>query len=81
MDIYCIHYITFRGKRENKMKKIKIFPLLLLMCVMMTALAPSAWAMEAPQLNGKAAVVIDLDSGKMLYGYNENEQRAPASLT
>ena len=47
------------------MKKIKIFPLLLLMCVMMTALAPSAWAMEAPQLNGKAAVVIDLDSGKM----------------
>ena len=51
------------------------------MCVMMTALAPSAWAMEAPQLNGKAAVVIDLDSGKMLYGYNENEQRAPASLT
>ncbi len=36
------------------------------MCVMMTALAPSAWAMEAPQLNGKAAVVIDLDSGKML---------------
>lgn len=63
------------------MKKIKIFPLLLLMCVMMTALAPSAWAMEAPQLNGKAAVVIDLDSGKMLYGYNENEQRAPASLT
>ena len=63
------------------MKKIKIFPLLLLMCLMMTAFAPSAWAMEAPQLNGKAAVVIDLDSGKMLYGYNENDQRAPASLT
>ena len=63
------------------MKKIKIFPLLLLMCLMMTAFAPSAWAMEAPQLNGKPAVVIDLDSGKMLYGYNENEQRAPASLT
>ena len=78
---YLYYYNIFLKKRENKMKKIKIFPLLLLMCVMMTALAPSAWAMEAPQLNGKAAVVIDLDSGKMLYGYNENDQRAPASLT
>ena len=63
------YYNIFLKKRENKMKKIKIFPLFLLMCLMMTAFAPSAWAMEAPQLNGKAAVVIDLDSGKMLYGY------------
>lgn len=78
---YLYYYNIFLKKRENKMKKIKIFPLLLLMCLMMTAFAPSAWAMEAPQLNGKAAVVIDLDSGKMLYGYNENDQRAPASLT
>ena len=75
------YYNIFLKKRENKMKKIKIFPLFLLMCLMMTAFAPSAWAMEAPQLNGKAAVVIDLDSGKILYGYNENDQRAPASLT
>ncbi|MDD6090763.1 MAG: D-alanyl-D-alanine carboxypeptidase family protein [Candidatus Limivicinus sp.] len=63
------------------MKKIKIFPMILLICVLLSGIAPCAWALDSPKLNGKAAILVDLDSGKMLYGYNEDEQRAPASMT
>ena len=63
-------------------KKIRIFPLGLLLCLLLGALAPcGAYALEAPQLNGKAAVLVDLDSGRILYGFNMDEERAPASLT
>ena len=63
------------------MKKFRIFPLVLIFCLILGATAPGALALEAPELNGKAAVLADLDSGKVLYAYNENEERAPASLT
>ena len=63
------------------MKKIKIFPLVILICLVMAMSAPSAFALDEPELNAKAAVLVDLDSGKMLYGHNQDKQRAPASLT
>lgn len=63
------------------MKKIKIFPLVILICLVMAMAAPSAFALEEPDINAKAAVLVDLDSGKMLYGHNQDQQRAPASLT
>lgn len=63
------------------MKKIKIFPLVILICLVMAMAAPSAFALDEPELNAKAAVLVDLDSGKMLYGHNQDKQRAPASLT
>ena len=63
------------------MKKIRIFPLVLLFSLVLSLAAPCAWALEAPELNGKAAVLVDLDSGKILYGYHESDERAPASLT
>ena len=63
------------------MKKIKIFPLVLLICLVMAMAAPAAHALEEPDINAKAAVLVDLDSGKMLYGHNQDQQRAPASLT
>ena len=63
------------------MKKFRIFPLVLIFCLILSAAAPGALALEAPELNGKAAVLADLNSGKVLYAYNENEERAPASLT
>ena len=63
------------------MKKIRIFPLVLILCLVMSAAAPTAWALDAPSLNGKAAVLVDLDSGRVLYGHNENDERAVASLT
>ncbi|MCR5577171.1 MAG: D-alanyl-D-alanine carboxypeptidase [Oscillospiraceae bacterium] len=63
------------------MKKFRIFPLVLIFCLILGAAAPTAWALDDPKLNGQAAVLVDLDSGRVLYGYHENEQRAPASLT
>ena len=55
--------------------------ILLLLCLLLSVLSPCAFALEAPQLNGKAAVLIDLDSGRVLFGLNMDEERAPASLT
>ncbi len=63
------------------MKKIRIFPLLLLLCLLVTVLAPSAYAIEAPSLGAAAVYLADLETGALLYSFNENEQRAPASLT
>ena len=63
------------------MKKFKIFPLMLIICLIMAMAAPSAFALEDPEINAKAAVLVDLDSGKVLYGHNQDQQRAPASLT
>lgn len=34
-----------------------------------------------PAIDGKSAIVIDADSGAILYQYNANERLAPASLT
>ena len=63
------------------MKKRRIFPLILLLSLVMSMFAPAALALEVPQLNGQAAVLVDLDSGRVLYGYNMDAERAPASLT
>ena len=63
------------------MKKFRIFSLFLILCLLMSVFAPAALALDDPTLNGKAAVLVDLDSGRVLYGYNENEERAVASLT
>ena len=70
MDIYCIHYITFRGKRENKMKKFRLFPLILLLCMAFTLLAPGAFAVDDPDIGAQRAVIADLDSGRILYSKN-----------
>ena len=44
--------------------------------------APAACALDAPPLHSaKAVVLADMDSGRLLYELNKDEQRAPASLT
>ncbi len=63
------------------MKKIKIFPLLLIICLVMTAWSPAALALDEPALAVQAALVADLNSGRILYSKNMDEQRSPASLT
>ncbi|MBR1457310.1 MAG: D-alanyl-D-alanine carboxypeptidase [Oscillospiraceae bacterium] len=63
------------------MKKIRLFPLILLVCLVFGMAAPAAYALEAPSLDGQAAVLVDLDSGRVLYDLNKDERRAPASLT
>ena len=64
------------------MKKFKIFPLLLLLVLLLAQLSPAALAAaEPPALDAQAALLIDLDSGNILYELNKDQQRAPASLT
>ena len=63
------------------MKKFRIFPCLLLTSLLMGLMAPCALALETPSLNGEAAVLVDLDAGRVLYGYNMDQERPPASLT
>lgn len=63
------------------MKTFRIFPLVLIFCLVLAFAAPGAYALDAPELNGKAALIVDLDSGEVLYELNKDQQRAPASLT
>ena len=52
--------------------------LCLLLCVAMPAPANGA---VLPAITAEAAVVMDLDTGQVLYGTGEHERRPPASLT
>ena len=52
--------------------------LCLLLCVAMPAPANGA---VLPAITAEAAVVMDLDTGQVLYGKGEHERRPPASLT
>ena len=63
------------------MKKIRVLPLLVLLVLLLAQLSPAALAVDAPYLDAQAALVVDLDSGNILYELNKDEQRAPASLT
>ena len=63
------------------MKKIKLFSLTLIICLIMSFAAPAAFALEEPGIEAKAAVLVDLDSGRVLYSLNMDQQRSPASLT
>lgn len=64
------------------MKKNKIIPFLISICLLFSLFAPSAAALDEPQLHSaKAVVLADLDSGRLLYEMNKDERRSPASLT
>ena len=63
------------------MKKIRIFPLILLICLLFSVLAPSAAALDEPEVDALAVVLADLDSGEVLFSRTADEQRSPASLT
>ena len=64
------------------MKKFKLLPFFIVICLVFSLLAPSASALDAPALrSAKAVVLADLDSGRLLYELNKDEQRSPASLT
>ena len=63
------------------MKKFRLFPLVLLLCLLFSASAPAALALDDPDIPARAAVLVDLNSGAILYEQNKDEQRAPASLT
>ncbi len=63
------------------MKKIKIFPLILALCLVFAIGAPSAFALADPEIGAAAAVLVDMSTDSVIYSRAMDEQRAPASLT
>lgn len=64
------------------MKKNKILPFLISICLLFSLFAPAASALDDPPLHSaKAVVLADMDSGRLLFEINKDEQRSPASLT
>ena len=63
------------------MKKFRLFPLIVILCLLFSMGAPMAYALEDPSVPAAAAVLVDLDTGRVLFAKNMDEQRAPASLT
>lgn len=52
-----------------------------LLCLLLWAAALPAQAETVPAVTAEAVVVMDMDSGEVLYGKAEHERRPPASLT
>ena len=63
------------------MKIFRIFPVLLVLCLLFALFAPCALALDGPQLTAQAVLLADLDSGAVLYERNADAQRSPASIT
>ncbi len=63
------------------MKKFRILSLVLICCLGFALTAPAALALDPPELDAEAALVVDLDSGRPLFAMNSDQERAPASLT
>ena len=63
------------------MKKFRILSFFIILCLLFSAAAPSAHALEAPEVTAKSWIIVDLNTGKVIDEYNADEQRSPASLT
>ncbi len=63
------------------MKKIKIFPVILLLCLFFSVLSPAALALDDPAVTAKAVLLADADSGRVFFSQNADERVYPASLT
>ena len=63
------------------MKIFRIFPVLLILCLLFALFAPCAMALAGPQLTAQAVLLADLDSGAILYEVNADARRSPASIT
>ena len=64
------------------MKKIKFLSWLLILCVLVTALSPAAYAIdEPPALTSAAIYLADAQTGYVYYERNSSNKVYPASLT
>ena len=59
---------------------MKRFGILLAVCVLLTLLPVSAVA-AGPEVSGKSALLMDMETGTVLYAQNEHARQAPASVT
>lgn len=59
----------------------KLLSKLFIIFLLITLFIPATFAIELPKLSCKSAILIDNDSGKILYSINENEKIYPASTT
>lgn len=64
------------------MKMKRFFSLFLLTAVLLGTLAvPRAAALEPPEISCKAALLVDAETGGIVYAKNEKQEMYPASLT
>ena len=63
------------------MKIFRIFPVLLVLCLLFALFAPCALALDVPQPTARAVLLADLGSGAVLYERNADARRSPASIT
>ena len=63
------------------MKKIKLLPIILLFCLLLSSLGLPALALEEPEISSSYAVLMDADSGRIFYQKDADAKAYPASLT
>ena len=66
------------------MKHYRLISLILLLCLLIGAAAPAASAdsvLEEPTVSARAAIVVDLGTGEVIWEKNADERLSPASLT
>ena len=63
------------------MKKIKLLPRILLLCLLLSSLGLPALALEEPELSSSYAVLMDADSGRIFCQKDADAKAYPASLT
>lgn len=63
------------------MKIMRVFTLALIICLLCTALCPAALADSVPGITAGNAIVIELNSGNVLYEKAADDRAAPASTT
>ena len=66
---------------KSTMKFRRILSVFLLSVLMTLLLIPGAAALEPVEVNAKAALLVDVETGTILYGKNETKKMYPASIT
>ena len=63
------------------MKNVRFFSVFLLTALLLTLAAPSAAALDPPEIQCPAALLMDMETGAVVYAKNEHQEMYPASLT
>lgn len=63
------------------MKKARVLTLALVLCLALTVLCPAALGDAAPEIASKNAIVIDMNTGTVLYEKDADSKAEPASTT